>query len=345
MSSIVSSDGAIVKPASSWHLPAGFISSYITLRDGIIRTHFLSAGNSSNPLILLLHGFPELSYSWRDVILPLSLSPSVPGRSRYRVVAPDLRGHGLTRLLTRPDPAAPVAYDEDISAYRIEEVVEDVVALVHALGKTKVHMLVGHDFGSAVAANCALTHPELFERLVLSSAPYAGPPPQTPERLEQSKKFIKLLKDGLAGLDPPRKHYMVYFSGREASHDILAGEEGGEGESHSLHDFMRAYLHVKSADWDLQPKPHHISMPSPAEANGSNPLEALSELPEYYIMRSGLTMPQTVIPHLPLIVKDSEHWMSESALAVYVDTYRHTGFQGPPQSLSRHHITLSPFKS
>lgn len=323
-----SRDGATVASGLSWNLPPGVSSSHLTLRNNTIRTHFLSAGNPSNPLIILLHGFPELSYSWRDVLLPLSASSSSPGGSGYYVVAPDLRGFGLTSLLTRPNPSAPVSYDEDLNEYRIEESVEDVVALVHALGKTKVHTLVGHDYGSPVAGNCTLMHPELFERLVLMSAPFTGPPPQTAEAVAQSAGFMEMVKGGLAALDPPRKHYAVYFSSPEANRDLLGGGVGGGGEGYSLRDFMRAYWHVKSADWDLQKEPHFIPLPSPAEAKGGNPLEALAELPEYYIMRADLTMPQTVLPHLPKTSQSTEHWMSESALTVYVDTFSRTGFQG-----------------
>ncbi|EIM88817.1 alpha/beta-hydrolase [Stereum hirsutum FP-91666 SS1] len=345
MSSNTNND--IATPASPWNLPAGISSTHITIRNNTVKSHFLSAGNPSDPLILLLHGFPELSYSWRDVIMPLSSSNS-PGGTGYYVVAPDHRGFGLSSLLTRSDPSSQISYDEDLNDYRQEELVEDVVALVHALGKTKVHLLIGHDFGSTIAGNCAIIHPELAERLVLMSAPFTGPVPQTDEGVAQGRAFMEMVQRGLAALDPPRKHYMVYFSGPEANRDMLTGggEKAGSGEGeYSFRDFIRAYWHVKSADWELQPDPHSIPMPSPGspDAKNGNPLEALAEIPEYYIMRSELTMPQTVLPHLPRTIKsaneDEEHWMSESALAVYVDTYRRTGFQG---GLNLYRAMISP---
>lgn len=284
---------------------------------------------------------------FRDVLLPLSTSVS-PEITGYYVVAPDHRGFGFTSLLSRSDPSTQISYDEDLNDCRQEDLVEDVVALVHALGKTKVHLLVGHDFGSTIAGNCAVMHPELAERLVLMSAPFTGPVPQTAEGVAQGRAFMEMVKSGLAALNPPRKHYTVYFSGPEANCDMLTGggaEEVTGEEGYSLRDFMRAYWHVKSADWVLQKDPHLIRMPSPdsPEAKNGNPLEALAELPEYYIMRSELTMPQTVLPHLPHTSKsaheDREHWMSESALAVYVDTYRRTGFQG---GLNLYRAMVSP---
>jgi pimeloyl-ACP methyl ester carboxylesterase len=94
------------------------------------------------PLVLLCHGWPELSYSWRHQI------PAIAAAG-FRVVAPDMRGFGRT--------SAP----PDIGAYSIFDNVGDMVALVAALGENQA-VIVGHDWGAAVAWHAALFRPDVF---------------------------------------------------------------------------------------------------------------------------------------------------------------------------------------
>jgi pimeloyl-ACP methyl ester carboxylesterase len=115
-----------------------------------INMHITQEGKG--PLIILLHGFPELGYSWRHQMAPLA-------RAGYRVVAPDLRGYGKTDC------------PENIEAYDMLELTADVVGLVEALEETRA-IIVGHDFGSALAQYCALLRPDIFKALVLLSVPY-----------------------------------------------------------------------------------------------------------------------------------------------------------------------------
>src|SRR2546423_4649386 len=126
--------------------------------------HVLEAGFAADgrPLVLLLHGFPELAYSWRKVMLPLAAAG-------FHVIAPDQRGYGRT---TGWD----AAYDGDLNSFRILNVVKDALALGFALGHRSVAAVVGHDFGSPVAAYCALARPDVFCSVVMMSAPFAGPP-------------------------------------------------------------------------------------------------------------------------------------------------------------------------
>ena len=126
--------------------------------------HVLEAGHevSGRPCILLLHGFPELAYSWRKVMLPLAAAG-------FHVIAPDQRGYGRT---TGWDSN----YDGDLNSFRILNVVKDALALVFALGHRSVAAVVGHDFGSPVAAYCALARPDVFRSVAMMSAPFAGPP-------------------------------------------------------------------------------------------------------------------------------------------------------------------------
>ena len=132
--------------------------------------HILEAGfetrsenNTARPLVLLLHGFPELAYSWRKVMLPLAAAG-------YHVVAPDQRGYGRT---TGWDGD----YDGDVASFRMLNLVRDVMGLISALGHRSVAAVFGHDAGSHVAAWCSLIRPDVFRSVAMMSAPFAGPPP------------------------------------------------------------------------------------------------------------------------------------------------------------------------
>ncbi|MFB7496359.1 alpha/beta fold hydrolase [Streptomyces sp. NPDC056161] len=117
------------------------------------RLHLVEQG--TGPLVLLVHGFPESWYSWRRQLPALAAAG-------YRAVALDVRGYGRS--------SKPAATD----AYRMLDLVEDNVALVHALGEEKA-VVVGHDWGSNIAATSALLHPEVFRAVGLLSVPYAPP--------------------------------------------------------------------------------------------------------------------------------------------------------------------------
>ena len=103
------------------------------------------------PLLILCHGWPELSYSWRHQIPVLA-------DAGYRVVAPDMRGYGGT--------SAPDAID----AYTIHHLVGDMVALVAELGE-KSAVIIGHDWGANVAWHCAMFRPDVFPAVATLSVP------------------------------------------------------------------------------------------------------------------------------------------------------------------------------
>ncbi|MGW0194069.1 alpha/beta fold hydrolase [Nonomuraea sp. NPDC003201] len=117
------------------------------------RTHLVEQG--AGPLVLLVHGFPEFWYSWRHQLPALAAAG-------YRTVAIDVRGYGRS---SRPSP---------VSAYRMLELVEDNVAVVEALG-AETAVIVGHDWGATIAANSALTRPDVFRAVGLLSVPYTPP--------------------------------------------------------------------------------------------------------------------------------------------------------------------------
>ncbi|MEW1684549.1 alpha/beta hydrolase [Streptomyces sp. T12] len=124
------------------------------------RLHLVEQG--SGPLVLLVHGFPESWYSWRHQLPALAAAG-------YRAVAVDVRGYGRS--------SRPAATD----AFRMRELVADAVAVVDALGE-RTAVVVGHDWGSAVAANAALIRPDVVRAVAMLSVPYAprgGPKPST----------------------------------------------------------------------------------------------------------------------------------------------------------------------
>ena len=153
------------------------------------------------PASLLLHGFPELAYSWRKLMLPLAAAG-------FYVVAPDQRGYGRT---TGWDGG----YDGDLRPFRVINLVRDTLGLVSALGHRSVAAVIGHDFGSPVAAWCALLRPDMFRSVVLMSAPFAGPPALPTAGGGEPPPAATDIHAALAALEPPRKHYHWYYSTRE----------------------------------------------------------------------------------------------------------------------------------
>ncbi|GIW40353.1 MAG: hydrolase [Candidatus Binatia bacterium] len=119
-----------------------------------LRFHVARAGEGEK-LALLLHGFPELWYSWRFQ-LPLL------ARLGYRAWAPDLRGYGETDRPTRMED------------YAIETLLDDVAGLVDAAG-AKSTLLVGHDWGGILAWYFAILRKRPLERLVVMNCPHPGP--------------------------------------------------------------------------------------------------------------------------------------------------------------------------
>jgi len=115
---------------------------------GDVKLHYVEAGDG--PLVVLLHGFPEFWFGWRQQIKPLAAAG-------YRVVAPDMRGYNLS---SRPD---------GVAAYDTGPLTADIRGLVEERG-AKSAMLVGHDWGGSVAWATAMIHPEIVERLAILNA-------------------------------------------------------------------------------------------------------------------------------------------------------------------------------
>src|SRR5579864_6426475 len=150
-------------PLDASVLLTGIRARFVERVNGL-KIHILEAGygKPGRPCLLLLHGFPEIAYSWRKIMVPLA-------EAGFHVVAPDQRGYGRTTGWS-------ANYDDDLSPFRILSAVRDALGLVAALGCREVAAVVGHDFGASVAAWCALVRPDVFRSLALMSAPFAGPP-------------------------------------------------------------------------------------------------------------------------------------------------------------------------
>lgn len=281
-------------------IPDGIRSRQIDNGNGL-SMHILEAGfdRPESPCILLLHGFPELAYSWRKVMLPLA-------EAGYHVVAPDQSGYGRT---TGWDPD----YDGDLASFRILNLVRDALGLVLALGYQTVASVIGHDFGSPVAAWSSLIHPDVFQSVVLMSSPFGGPP--LPTDIAQTKSDVippSNIHDDLAALPSPRKHYQWYYSTPEANDDVQKGPQG-------VHNFLRAYYHFKSADW-AQNKPHPLESWS---------AQSIAELPKYYVMNLDKGMTETVAPAMPSSSKiETCNRLPDEELQVYSEEYARNGFQG-----------------
>ena len=116
------------------------------------RTYYRACGPEHGPLIIMTHGWPELSISWRHQL-------SFLGDMGYRAVAPDMRGYGGSSI-----------YAEH-SAYSQREIVKDMIELIDGLGREKA-VWIGHDWGSPVAWNVALHHPERVAAVASLCVPF-----------------------------------------------------------------------------------------------------------------------------------------------------------------------------
>lgn len=282
-------------------LRAGIRSRLIDNNNGV-NLHILEAGFEPprKPCIVLLHGFPELAYSWRNQLLPIA-------RAGFHVVAPDLRGYGRSVV-------SPVAYGDDLLPYSVLNRISDVLGLVRALGHEKVAAIVGHDWGGPTAQWCARVRPDFFQSVVSMSTPFLSSPTLplgTASAHERPMPQDDIQKE-LAALPRPRKHYFSYSATRGANDDMWHAAQG-------VHDLLRALYHFKSADWK-ENKPFPLKSWSASE---------LAKMPAYYIMDLGQGIARTMATAMPSKAQIAAcKWMSEENLRVYSSEFIRTGFQG-----------------
>ena len=124
----------------------------LSFQNGAVSLHAVAVGPNDGPVVVLLHGFPEFSYGWRQQIEPLAATG-------FRVVVPDQRGYNLS---SKPS---------GVAAYALAELVSDVIAIADQLGREKI-FLAGHDWGAAVAWSAALLHPQRISKLAVLNVPH-----------------------------------------------------------------------------------------------------------------------------------------------------------------------------
>lgn len=117
-----------------------------------VELHVVAAGNETDPLVVLLHGFPEFWYSWHRHIAPLV-------DAGYRVLVPDQRGYNASEKPAR------------VRSYRVAELTQDVRELIDTEDCASAH-IVGHDWGGVVAWYLAVEYPESIDRLGIINAPH-----------------------------------------------------------------------------------------------------------------------------------------------------------------------------
>ena len=290
------SGAAPIGPLPSNVLPPGVRSRFVENVNGL-RMHVLEAGfeKRSGRALLLVHGYPELAYSWRKVMVPLAAAG-------YHVIVPDLRGYGRTS-------GTDVKFDDDLAPFRTLNEVRDMLSLVSAFGYRSVDAIIGHDFGSPVSAWCAVTRPDVFKSVVLMSAPFAGTPSlpfntadAKPSQPPQSAAADNIYEE-LAKLKPPRKHYQRYYATREANDNMWKAPQG-------VHAFLRAYYHMKSADWK-QNKPHPLN---------ARTAEEWAKMPRYYIMDLDKGMAEQMAAEMPSAAEiAANRWLPDNELRVYAE--------------------------
>ena len=275
-------------------LPRGVRSRRVDTNNGVI-LHILEAGfeTPGKPCVVLLHGFPELAYCWRNQLLPLA-------RAGFHVIAPDLRGYGLSA-------SRAVTFDDNLLPYSMMNRVGDVLGLVHTLGYEKVSAVVGHDWGGPTAQWCARLRPDVFQSVVSMSTPFLD----AADRHAPAASKADIQKE-LAALPRPRKHYARYSATRHANEDLWHAPQG-------VHDLLRELYYFKSADW---------------KGNKPFPLKAwtaveLAKMPTYYIMDLNKGIAATMAEHQPSSAEIAAcRWMTEADLQVYSQEFTRTGFQG-----------------
>ena len=313
-------------PASlpPWDLPPGVTSRFITTSPKGLRIHVLESIPATTqasirpPLILLLHGFPNISFDWRHIMVKLS-------DAGFYAVAPDARGSGRTHNAD----GTPFAE----STFRPLTLVRDCIMLIHALGYGQVNCLVGHDVGAFAASLLALARPDMIQSLVLMAHPFGGSPnlmfgheapTQLPAAAPRPKTQFERLHDpdihtSLMKLQPPRVAYKWYNAGPQAA------DEWSYPTGQPLREFLRGYFHLKSADWG---------------ANNPRPLaswtaDELAAMPHYYVMRAGLSMRENVALDMQreapeVLSKLSQTpWLPDRDLDVYVREFARTTFREP----------------
>lgn len=160
-----------------------------------VKIHYAECG--TGPLVMLLHGFPELWYSWRHQLKAL-------GEAGYHAVAPDLRGFGLSEV------------SPDVRHYSLQQHAKDVKALIDHLGEEEA-VVVGHDWGANIMWTMPMLYPRTIKAVASLSIPFY-PEPRDPAKIKAfgSGKFNQFREPGATEAEfneDPNRFFRLFFYG------------------------------------------------------------------------------------------------------------------------------------
>jgi len=291
-------------PYGSSTLPAGVRPRLVPKVNGLT-VNMLEAGIQGRPLVLLLHGFPNLGYSWRKVMPAFA-------DAGYYVIAPDCRGFGRTFGWDK-------SWDADPAPFLTLNMVRDQIALVYALGYRKTEMIVGHDQGQLIATYAAIVRPDMFLRLTTVSSAGSVPPSFPFAGTERKPAYTAAELDAeYAKLRPPRRDYQDYWASKQADEDMKHVAQG-------MSDFFRAFYYMKGGEF---PGNQNLTPLRPMQTAREAAKEN-ARMPEYYVMRRDRGMPATMAANMP----SKEYitnckWFTQAECDVYGQEYAASGWTG-----------------
>ena len=189
-----------------------------------VNLHVVEAGDAGKPLLILLHGFPEFWWAWRHQITPLA-------EAGYHVVVPDMRGYNTSD--------AP----QDVSAYTIDILAADVVALADAFGAERFH-LVAHDWGAVISWWVAATYPDRLSRVVLMDGPH--PDVWGKQALKHPTQALRSTYVAFFQLPWVPEAMLGAFDGAGLKAMIQGSAKAGSFEPGALEHYARAWAHPGS---------------------------------------------------------------------------------------------------
>ena len=208
-------------------LPDGIRARMIPGINGLTM-HVLEAGEPGNPCLLLLHGFPGAGLqSWRKVMPALA-------EAGYHVVAPDQRGYGRTTGWNAD-------YDADLAPFRMLNLVRDPLGLVASLGLGHVDAVIGHDFGSPVAAWCALVRPDVFRSRGADERALRRPAARCPSTRQRAA--------ARAGHRRACRSWRRWSGRASTTSGTIPSAKPNDEMWHcpqGVHAFLRAYYHIRA---------------------------------------------------------------------------------------------------
>ena len=259
------------------------------------------------PAVLLLHGFPELAYSWRKVMVPLAAAG-------YHVIAPDQRGYGRT---TGWDGS----YDADPDPFRILNMVRDATGLVYALGHRSVAMVAGHDAGAPVAV---LGRADPARRL-----PFGDD-----HEFAVRRPAVDAVRHGERRRCTAAAPTTTTSSTRNWRSSI---RRGSTTRTISARAAPTTTCCTRRRACTRSSAPTTTTRAPTGKANKPHPLKArtaeeMAQIPTYYVMERDKGMAETVAPFMPSAAEIAAcKWLTDAEVDVYATEYARTQFTGALQ--------------